>query len=158
MPRIDLKNVALTVRSGNGHSTTIKIGEGNLNYTEKRNVEAVKTRGLLDTVRLGEEEMMDVDFQFVWEHIISSGSEPITLEEALKKNGAASAWTSTSPDPDAPYCVDILLESVSGCSGDPDEDILLAQFHHNDLAHSLHDGTVDCKGVCNFNRAVITRG
>lgn len=153
MALIDLKNATIRLQSGDDH-IDVKIGEGNLDFTEKRNIEVVKSRGELYTMREGDEEAMEVSFQFVWESLESAtGEDPPTIEDVLKHQGNAVNWNSTNPDPDAPFCIDIEVDYVkpTACGGDPDEPetLLLKQFNYEQLAHSLKDATVDCSGKCN---------
>lgn len=129
-------------------------------YEEKRTIEHVKRRGMLSTVREGEQIQMDVELAFVWEYITSSGIEgdPPTVEDALKKRGPASDWTSSSPDDKAPYCVNLQIDFSPPCAGDlQKEAISLPEFHYSALRHSLKDATVDLRGTCNRTMASPTR-
>ena len=93
MASITLRNSVLKIKDGSGtpNSLTVKIGDGNLTWSEKRNVEYKLNRGLVDEVRLGDDIPMDVRFDFVWDFLKSDTGEPVTIEEALKKTGAAVA-------------------------------------------------------------------
>lgn len=164
MAQIDLANAVMLIRDGGTNHIEIKIGEGNLQHTETRNIEFLKARGILDTVRENDQEPMDVNFNCVWEYI--SSAVGATFENALKKTGAASSWVSSSVDPAAPYCVDIELIYTPGgdppCGGDGDsggavEHIFFNEFHYETLGHSLKDGTIDCKGKCNTVSATTAR-
>src|SRR6266576_3971774 len=106
MAAIDLKNTTIKVKDGAGHSITVTLGTGNLTYEEKRNIEYVKDRGLLDTVREGDEEPVDVRLDATWENLTGVGGAP-TVEDAMKRRGPAATWTSTSADPCEPFAVDI---------------------------------------------------
>ena len=55
------------------NSLSIKIGEGNLTYSEKRGVEFTRDRGILDTVRGADDEPLDVSMDATWEWISSVG-------------------------------------------------------------------------------------
>lgn len=146
----------ITFDSG-GKELEVKIGEGTLTYTEKRNIEYRKNRGLLDTVREGEQETVEVSFDFIWEYLRSTSTEPVTVEEALKQTGRASSWLTTSPDPCEPYCVDIIIHYHSPCSSINDEIITLQYFRWDSLDHNLKDGTVSVKGQCNVTQALVAR-
>lgn len=160
MAQIDLRNSTITFVDGSGsNSISVKIGEGNLTYDERRNIEPVKRRGTLSTVREGDEEPVNVEISFVWEYITSTNtSDPPTVEDVLKRRGPAASWTSSSPDVDAPYCVDITIEYEPPCLGEDSWELIsLSQFHYNSLRHSLKDGTVDMQGLCNQIMAEATR-
>jgi hypothetical protein len=135
----------------------VKVGEGNLTYSENRNIEYRRNRGKLDTVREGDEEPVEVNIDFVWEYLRSDEGEPVTIEEALKKVGAASTWVSSSIDPCEPYCLDIQIRYHPPCDTALDEIIVLEDFRWESLDHNLSDGSVACKGHCNIVAPTVTR-
>lgn len=108
-------------------------------------------------MRENEDQPMEVSFSFMWEYLKSQGMEAISPEEALKGNGAAASWTSASPDPLAPYCVDLEIQHTPVCPGVYKETVLLPQFHPEQFAHSLNDATVACNGKCNATQATVER-
>jgi hypothetical protein len=63
---------------------TLKIGEGNITYTEHNEYEYLLDRGDLDTVKEGNEVPMDVKLEAVFEHITTGTSENISPMDALK--------------------------------------------------------------------------
>ena len=75
----------------------IKIGEGNITYTEHNEYEYLKDRGNLDTVKEGDEVPMDVKLGGVFEHITQGTSEPVGPMDAIKGIGGASEWVSARP-------------------------------------------------------------
>jgi hypothetical protein len=160
MAQIDIKNCTILIEDGAGHSLEVKIGEGNLTYSEKRNMLYTLNAGRLDEVREGDESPMDVKLDAVWEYIsggASSDGVP-SVEDALKQRGAASGWTSTDSDTCRPYAVDLSIiysPEPEGC-GD-EEDIVLADFRVEEYAHDLRAGTISISGKCNVIEAVATR-
>ena len=68
----------------------IKIGDGNITYTENTNYEYETDRGSLDTVKQGEEAPMDVNIDFVYEYITTGTDETITPMDAIKRKGGRS--------------------------------------------------------------------
>jgi hypothetical protein len=160
MAVIDLKHATVTLRDGTAVTPLtleIKIGEGNLTYTEKRNMQYRRDRGNLNTVRQGDEEPVEVNFDFEWEFLKSVSGEPVTPEEALKKEGAASAWVSTSADVCEPYALDIVITNVVGCGTTKNEVIVLQDFRWESMDHNLKDGQVSVKGQCNVTEALLSR-
>ncbi len=157
MAQVDLRGATIRISDGSTNHIDVKIGEGDLNYEEKRQIDYVKSRGELDTVRENEEEPVDVSLTFVWENITSATGEPISVEDALKRRNGASAWVSALSDSDAPYCVNISVTTIPNCPGVKAEVILLPQFNRTNLAHSLRDATVALKGTCNVTEATATR-
>jgi len=154
-----MKKCTFKINDGSTLSLTIKIGEGNLTYSEKVAREYIKNRGVLDTVRNGDETPMEVSFEFTWEFLKSpaSSTTPPTVEEALKKTGAASAWVSAATDVCEPYAVDIEVTFDPACTGVKKEVYLFPDFRHESLDHDFRAGTVSCKGMCNAVEPTITR-
>ena len=76
---------------------TIKIGDGNITYTEHKEYQYLLDKGDLDTVREGNSVPMDVKLDCVYEHITTGTSEAISPMDALKQVGGAAAlgydWT-----------------------------------------------------------------
>ena len=142
-----------------GRKLEVKVGEGNLTYTENEPREYLKNRGLLDTVRNADEEPMDVSFDFTWEFLSAVGSSAIpTLKEALKQQGEASTWVSTSDDLCEPYCINLEIHYDPACGGANTELIELKEFRQETLEHNLSDAQISCTGKCNVVEAVETRG
>lgn len=136
----------------------IKIGEGNFTYDENREIEFIRDRGILDTYRLGDEQPMDVSFDFTWEFITAiAGADTPTIEEALKRTNAAATWTSTNPDACAAYCVDIEIVNAPDCGDILAEVIELPMFLYTQLSHDTDAAQVSVTGQCNATEAVITR-
>lgn len=137
----------------------IKLGEGNFTYDETREVEFIRDRGLIDTYREGDEQPMDVAFDFTWEFITAIvGSGTPTVEEALKQTGEASNWVSSNTsDPCASYVVDVEITNAPNCGGILAEVIRLPQFFYTSLAHDSDAASVSVTGQCNATQAVITR-
>jgi len=117
------------------HNLIVKIGEGNLTYSEKRKIDYVLDRGRLDTVRQGDEQPVEVKLDFMWEFLRAATGDPPTVEDALKQRGNAANWISSSSDPCEPYCVDIIIDYIPPCGGIDSERIILADFRYEDLAH-----------------------
>jgi hypothetical protein len=142
-----------------GQLLEVKIGEGNANYTETADRVYIKNRGLLDTVRNGDEVPVDVSFDFVWEYItgVSASALP-TLEDVLKQTGEASAWVSTSTDTCESYCVDLEIQYDPDCGGNNSETVTLPYFRYEKLDHNLRDSQISCTGKCNVTKATSVRG
>ena len=159
--QIDLKDAILSIKDGAAASIDVKIGEGNFTYTERRTIEYTLDRGLLDEVREGDEVPVDISLDFVWEFITGgavSGAQP-SVEDALKRIGAAAAWVSTDTDSCRPYAVDLLITHTPGCTGSstPTETITISDFRYEQLAHDLRAGTVSVTGRANVTQATVVR-
>ena len=157
--QIDLKDAVLTIQDGGAEYIEVKIGAGNLTYSEKVTREYTLDRGLLDEVRDGDEVPMDIRFDFVWEYIkdSSSGATP-TVEDALKRIGAAADWVSTDADACRPYAVDLVITYTPTPSTCGDKEIItLSDFRYESLDHDLRAGTVAVTGKSNATMATVVR-
>jgi hypothetical protein len=143
-----------------GRQLKIKIGEGTISYDEKRAIEYKKDRGRLDTVRLGDEEPMDVKFDIRWDFLKSDTSDPPTPEEVLKKIGNASDWESSSSDACEPYAIDIYIVHTPPCVASASikaETYLFQDFRYESLSHDFKQGMLACSGKCNRTMATVAR-
>jgi len=162
--QIDIKNTNVILQDGTGTpvTLTIKIGEGNLTWSESRNVEYTLDRGLLDEVRLGDQVPMEVRLDATWEYV-SGGIDTAavgTPSDFFKQLGVFASNVSTDVDPCRPYAIDILVAYDPNCSAvavRPAEDIILADFRYTTIDYDLRAGTIAFAGSCNVTGAVSTR-
>jgi hypothetical protein len=152
--------IAQTTLTTNGTDNflRVKIGEGNLTYSEKRPIVFTRDRGILDTVREADDEPMDVSLDFTWEFLSSAvGATAPTVEEALKQLGPASAWVNGSSDPCTPFALNLAVCNDLTCGAEPDEVIEINEFYYEEMAHDLRAGTVSVTGRSNKTRARTAR-
>lgn len=135
----------------------IKIGDGDLSWTEARNFEYDLDRDQLDTVRQGEDVPLSVDLAFTFEYVTSGTGEPITPVDALKRINGAIEWRSSSSDPCEPYAVDIYVIHNIPCGTNQDQDFLLPDFRWESLEYSIADAAISVSGQCNVTEIVTTR-
>lgn len=156
MSVIDIKNTEIAFRDGTPNFLILKIGEGNLTYTEKVNREYIRDRGTLDSVRNGDEEPVEVSMDFQWEFLTEDSGDP-TPSDVLKKQGQASSWVTSGADACEPYCVDIIIEYEPGCSPTKSERIILPEYRYESLSHDLRNSTLSTSGMCNVTAATLAR-
>jgi len=135
----------------------IKVGDGNITYTEHRNYEYMLDRGDLDTVREGDEVPMDVKLDCTYEHITTGTSEDISPMDALKGTGEASGWVSSASDPCEPYAIDIEVEHIPPCGGAQKELTLFPDFRAETKEINFKEATISLTGKCNVIEPVVTR-
>lgn len=128
----------------------MKIGEGNITFEEKRNIEYVreKRQVALGFVKTGDDEPMDVSIDLIWEFLSSDTGEPPTPEEAFNGIGGAANWVTAGADPCEPYAVNIEIVYTPPCSGVDAEVILLEEYRWESLSHDAKAGTMSSKGKC----------
>jgi len=151
MSQRTLAEATIKIKDGTGTplEIVVKIGEGNITFSEKRAVEYTLDRGTLDTVRLGDEEPVDVSFDFTWEWLKSSTLTTTSdnIRDIIK---GVTPYVSTSSDDCEPYACDIEVAFDPAC-GDIDETIVLADFRYEEMSYDLSAGTVSVTGKCNLS-------
>ena len=135
----------------------VKIGEGNITYTEHNEYNYLLDRDNLDTVKEGKEVPMDVKWDSVYEHITTGTSENISPMDALKGIGAAAEWVSYAADPCEPYAVAIEVEHVPPCGTSQGETTLFPDFRSEQREVNFKDATISVTGKCNVTEPIVTR-
>jgi hypothetical protein len=135
----------------------IKIGDGNITYTENTNYDYDLDRGVLDTVREGDQAPMDVNLDFVYEYITTGTGETITPMDAVKQKGGASEWVNAAADPCEPYAVDIEVVYTPPCGGAEIETTLFPDFRPDSKEVDLGEANVSVSGRCNALEPTVTR-
>ena len=136
---------------------TIKIGDGDLSWTEARNFEYDLDRDRLDTVRQGEDVPVSVELAFTFEYVTTESGKAITPVDAIKRTGEATEWVSSSSDLCEPYAVDIYVIHDIPCGTDQDQDFLFPDFRYETLDFSLADASISVSGQCNVTEITTTR-
>jgi len=135
----------------------IKIGDGNITYTENNNYEYETDRGQLDTVREGDQAPIDVNIDFVYEYITTGTSEAITPMDAIKAKGGAAEWVSASSDLCEPYAIDIEVEYTPPCGGSEIETTVFPDFRPDSKEVDFGEAQVSVTGRCNVVEPIVNR-
>lgn len=140
-------------------SLSLKIGEGNLTYEEKRNINYVREKKSIQNgfVMTGDDEPMDVSLDAVWEFLSSDDPDPPTLEEILTHTGAGTAWLTSGADKCEPHSLDMEILYAPPCEGVPGERILLRETRWETIGHDLKAATLSIKGKCKVLLAESSR-
>jgi hypothetical protein len=135
----------------------IKVGEGNLTWTEAKEYEYLRERGDLDTVKEADEQPVEMSMEFVYDFVKTQSGQAITPVDALKNQGEAAEWVSTSSDLCEPYCIDVLAKHCVPCGTDEDEDVVFTDFRYESLDFDVGEATIAVSGRCNVSEPAITR-
>lgn len=135
----------------------IKIGEGDMSWTESRELIYDRDRDLLDTVRLGQEQPVSVDLNFTFEYVTTQSGQLITPVDALKNVGGAVEWISSSSDLCEPYAVDLYVIHNVPCGTDFDQDFRFTDFRWESLDYSVQDASIAVSGQCNVSTITSLR-
>lgn len=150
MAVFDLKNATIKINDGTAvtpNELTIVLSNGQFSHSESRPVDILLDRGILSTMRKGNQEAMQVDFTAQFEYYTASSSE-MTIADALKGQGEASAWESTNSDSCAPYVVDLILENIPACTGDQKETLTFPKFYATSINVNYESSEISISGVC----------
>jgi hypothetical protein len=135
----------------------IKIGDGNLTYTEANEYEYDLDRGVLDSVRAGDQVPLDLNLDFVYEYITTGTAETISPMDALKGIGGASGWVSSSADGCEPYAVDVEVVHTPICTTQEIETTVFPDFRSESREPDLGEASVSVSGRCNVVQPTVTR-
>jgi hypothetical protein len=159
MAQIDIKHATIKIVDGHSNNINVKIGEGNLTFTERKTIEYTLDRGLIDEVREGDQVPMEVSIDAVWEYISSpAGALAPTIFEALKQEGPAADWVSSDRDICRPYAVDLQIIYDPDCGENTVETIILPDFRFEEIGNDLREGTLSVSGRCNAVEPISGRG
>lgn len=135
----------------------IKIGDGNVTWTENKDYEYLLDRGNLDTVRENDQQPLDVTIDFVYEFVTTGTDETISPYDAFKGIGGAAEWVSASSDACEPYAVDVEITHTPPCGGAETEITLFPDFRFDTIEADLSEATFSATGRCNATAPTITR-
>lgn len=135
----------------------IKIGDGNLTYTESSEYEYDLDRGVLDSVRAGDQVPLDLSLDFVYEYITTGTGEEISPMDALKKIGGAADWVSSSADTCEPYAIDVEVVHTPICTTQAIETTVFPDFRSESREPDLGEAAVSVTGRCNAVQPIVTR-
>lgn len=151
MAVIDLKEATITIEDGASASVEAILGDGNVTFTETVNREYRLNRGVLNTVKDGDEEPMSVSFELEWEYL--AGATPY----AIVKNLADAYTSSDTVDPCAPYACNIVIAYDPDCATGDAETITFPDFRYENINGDLSGSQLSVDGRCNVTEPTSVR-
>lgn len=158
MAVIDLKEATVEVADGGSESIEVILGDGNFTFTETHNREYRLNRGVLNSVKNGDQEPLSCSFDMEWEYLSGASGTP-TPYEALQKIGQASSWVSSdTSDPCAPYGVNIVVTYTPACGAGYDQEVItFPDFRLENINGDLSSSQLSADGRCNVVRPTTAR-
>jgi hypothetical protein len=156
---MDLKNCTVKFKDGSSSANIIeiKMDEGNIKWTETRNIIVKRDRGEIDYLHEGDEEPCKVTLEGRFASITSSSGDDVTPLEFLTKTGAASAYKSTA-DACAADAIDIIVEVEQPCGTIVEDEIItFSEFTYQTLGGDFKAGQLSIDGICNSVRPTSVR-
>lgn len=151
MAVIDLKAATVTITDGAAGSVEAVLGDGNVTFTETVNREYRLNRGVLNTVKDGDEEPMSVSFELEWEYL--AGATPY----AIVKNLGDTYTSSDTVDPCAPYACNIVIDYDPDCATGDSEVITFPDFRYENINGDLSGSQLSVDGRCNVTEPTSVR-
>ena len=151
---------------GNGANTVltflpqqieIRVGDGDLSWTEAREVLYDLDRDILDDVRLGPEQPLELNAAFVFEWASTGTGETISPIDAIKRINDAAEWVSSDSDQCRPYAIDVVVDHVVPCGTNQDQRFSFEDFRWDSLEYSIQDAAITLTGRCNRTDALVER-
>jgi hypothetical protein len=143
MSQRSMRDATLKIKDGASEEVEVKIGDGNISWNERRNVEYTHNRGAIDEVRLGDDEAIEVSFDFIWEWI--SSITGVAIVEAIKCTAAGWVTSGGACEPDA---VDLELTLAPTNCGSDSETVTFTEFRWESINPDLRSGQISCTGRC----------
>jgi len=126
----------------------MKVGEGDVEFTENQEAIIDTDRGLLDGMRSGTEQAMTISSSFVYDWLRASSGDPITVYEALKRKGDAAGWHNAALDPCEPYQVDMFIIDRPDCGSEEAEIMFFRRMRTTSISASVAGASVSLEGTC----------
>ena len=136
----------------------VKLGDGEAKWDKNRQMKYDLDRGLLDTVRQGDDVPLDLNISATWEHIRTGTGEVVTPTDALDNVGGAVEWVTSSTDLCEPYAVDAMIVHEPKCGAAQKETYLFPDFRYEKESFDLKNASIAVSGKCNCTAPTITRG
>jgi hypothetical protein len=146
------RDAVLVIKGGgSGELLTIPIDMGDLEADTSDPAVVIKNRGAIHSLAKGEEEAMTVRFSAVfdeWRGETTTGAT-VSIADALRKQGNASAWTSTATNSCGPYAVDLELTITNPDSTGEDEVLTFPGFHADRVRFKEGmPSSLEVEGIC----------
>jgi len=135
----------------------IKIGDGNLTYSESDEFDYELDRGKLDTVRQGDDQPMEVQLNFVYEAITTGTGETIAPMDAIKRRNGASEWVSSAIDKCEPYAIDVEVIHTPSCGTKESETTTFPDFRSESRDVDFQGASLAVSGRCNAVEPIVAR-
>ncbi len=135
----------------------IRIGDGDLSWTEAREIIYDLDRDILDDVRLGPEQPLELNAAFVFEWAATGSGEAISPIDAIKRINDAAEWVSSDSDQCRPYSIDVIVDHVVPCGTNDDQRFAFEDFRWDSLEYSIQDAAITLTGRCNRTDALVSR-
>ncbi len=124
----NIRDGVLKIQDGDSNEIEVKLVDSGLSFTTHDNKVHVLDRGVLDHMRPGDEQAVDVNLNLKFTQFIShDDGEDVTPYEAITNTGNAADWVSTNDDGGDVYTVTLEFTISNPDSTKQDEVITFAK-------------------------------
>jgi len=164
--RAQFKFTKMEIVDGSSPEKSVEVvfgDEGSVSWTRSTPRLYERDRGNLDTVIDDEEEPLTVDVSGRWSYIKGTGSEDVSIYDALHGEGDAEEWTSVDSTVCSPYAVDLVFTYEPDCvpdgAGEYGEKITFPHFRIEEWTGDISQGssTISFNGSCNVVKPELER-
>jgi hypothetical protein len=140
-----------------------KVGEGTFDWSEKKELIQDYDRDLLDGVREGKQQPVDVNTSFVFDFLRASSGGSIRPYEAINRIGGAAGWHNAAidkdgnPSPCEPYALQLVVVTQPPCGSEQAEVFFFDNFRATEVNPTIQDAVVNLTGQASIVRADIRR-
>ena len=135
----------------------IKVGDGDLKYTENHSYKYDLDRGILDTVRIGDDVPLDLTTSFTYEHITTGTNETVSPVDFIKQRGPASEFVSSDPDQCQPFAVDFEITFQPPCGSSQPEVTVFPDFRAEKVEPDFKNSIITLTGKCHCLEPLVYR-
>ena len=154
---IDLKNCDIELTDGTPTTVIVRVGEGNLTFSEKRNYDVQLNRGKLDGmgIKKGDEAPVEFSLDIAWDWIQGTSATPVTggfesilsiIGRTLDVNGDP-VGKSTDGDECNPYAFTMTVKYNAACGTTPNKkDLTFALCRYDQLQYDIGGAKLQMTG------------
>lgn len=161
MPGItrNLRDGQIKLKDGTGTplSVTLTLESGDLSWSVKQVGIQVLDRGVLDHVRLGDQQPVALSFTIKVDRVHEATS-PVTVYNAFKKTGAAATWVSVGASHEV-FMLKVEFTVLDPAGGGADNEVItFNRVYYEEMNYSEGDetNTLEFSGVDHETAPTIT--
>lgn len=171
MAQMNLKKTKLYLHyrgsGGNPAYVEVRVGEGNITWSEKRTIEYTLDRGKLEFVdetsggaaREGDDQPVDVSFDIMWDWY-AGAEDPYHVLKGIPSDDLTTINSAHDADPCAPHAVHIEIVYEPDCAEGNEEIVhyVLPYFRYEQLNWDVGSGQLSCSGTCQTKDIFVSKG
>jgi hypothetical protein len=168
MAQMSLKNSTVYLWYGGGaeNYVALRVGEGNISWSQNRTIEYTLDRGRIEYVdssnggaaREGDDQPVNASFDLLWDW--SSAASPIRVLEGFDPtDGTTPIDSAHSADACAPHAVTIEIVYAPTCDDDSAVvHYIIPYFRYESLNYDIGAGQISCSGTAQVKKVVVITG